>query len=1247
MNLLRPFTLAFVQTHWPLPFRARGLVVPVAFLWALLAAIASPPPPPSEPASALRSYEHRLIVLGDQVDLSAFPPPRARRLSELQAHHRRVVEALQRTARETQSGLVAQLDSLVARGEVRSYQPFWVVNVIAVEATASALQAIENRVQVASTEADPTISLVTPEVEPANRALDDIPAPIGLRTIRAPEVWAVGVTGAGILLANFDSGVNGTHPALVGHWRGSYGVPAAQCWLDLAGSTAAPTDVAGHGTQTMSILCGLTPGDTLGVAWGARYIAARLDLSSGASLVSTALSAFQWAIDPDGNAATFDDVPRVISCSWGFEAGAYPACYDALNTAVDACEAADIAIFWAAGNEGDLGASTVRVPADHTSTEANAFAVGAYDYTIDSVWYRSSRGPSLCATDPELRIKPELVAPGRNVRTAVLGTSYAYGTGTSYAAPHAAGVAALMLEVNPTLSPDSLKKILLLTAVDMGSPGNDNDFGYGKLDAYCAVMAAAGGVGWVSGTVTDVYGWPAEATVKVTGHPQWTRCDAHGRFVLAMPAQMPFVLRAQASAFDTFTQSITLSPGDTLDLELALMLASNCGYLSGTVINCLSEPAVGATVTLSAASQPPVTTDDEGRFRQSVLAGTYTVFAADGYCATASVGGVGVVGRGLTDIEIVLPPNPAYQCSPPDPSGYRACDNMDPGGPAYVWNEIDPAQGGRGIVYNLGEDASLWLIAPFPITFYGLTRERFYLNANGNLSLLRTFAEYTNTPLPRGVTPLICPFWDDLSDPYGGDICALYEPAAGTLTIEWSAVPRYGGEGNETFELVIYDPAVYPTSSGNAMLEYRYHDLAVTDESTVGVEGPPGSGYLQYVFNGTYAENSCSLRAGRTIRIGAGELLPVTPQLALQNPFIGLTLETGQQADTALILVNSGTGPASYAVTSEAPLAGYTWASSRGSGGPAYEFTDIASIGENIGIARDDTTTDPIRLPWCFPFYGCYFDRLTVCSNGYVSFNSGSFDRSCTPAVLSDQHDPYYALVPYWADLDITTGGAVLKYFDAVRDRFIIQWNQVRRYHANGPNTFQVVLNHDGTIEMVYQTMSSPLNNGTVGIKGRNTSEYLQLAYRQSFLQSNMLVRISRPDTLPAVCLVPDAPQGVVPAASTLRVPLRLMNRSVSFAQRTWNLTVRSSDPQATALTAQVVMDAVPSAGDLHVVIAPDPDGIRLSWNRVPAPRYCIYSGTVADAPLPRFEASVTDTSVVLPYRNEVQCFFEVRLCDQ
>ena len=571
---------------------------------------------------------------------------------------------------------------------------------------------------------------------------------------------------------------------------------------------------------------------------------------------------------------------------------------------------------------------------------------------------------------------------------------------------------------------------------------------------------------------------------------------------------------------------------------------------------------------------------------------------------------------------------------------------MDPDGPASKWTEIDPALGGAGVIYNLSEDGSLLLIAPFPISFYGTTRERFYLNANGNITFLRSFFEYINTALPRGVTPAVYPYWTDLSDYNGGNICGYYEPSLGTYTLEWSNVPRYWGNGNESFEVIFYDPAAYPTTGGNTIFEFHYRDLSVIHESTVGIEGPSGSGFLQYEYNGAYASHACSLSSGRAIRFVAGQRLPVSPQLTIMNPSFTLFASPGQHVDTALFISNTGTGPAAFAVSSTLqPFGNYSWTSSRLTGGPPFEFTNIASIGQNVGIARDDTTTDPIRLPWFFPLYGCCFDRMTVCSNGYVSFNSGTFDRSgaCNP--LSDQHDPYYALAPYSVDLDVSAGGSILKYFDEARNRFIIQWNQVPRYNKTLPNTFQVISILKA--RWISSMMVCRLRQTTepVASKAATRLSICSLPIAQHFYKPirwcGFPARIRRPLRASRVSFRRNHSAG-----ATARVPVRLTNNRLSFGEQAFPLSIRSSDPLNPVLTAQITLISVPSPDGLHLAIVPEEQGIRLFWNRVSAPRYCIYSGASLSEPLNQFEASVTDTCVVLPYGADELRFFEVRLCD-
>jgi subtilisin family serine protease len=87
--------------------------------------------------------------------------------------------------------------------------------------------------------------------------------------------------------------------------------------------------------------------------------------------------------------------------------------------------------------------------------------------------------------------KPEVAAPGVQVYSSVPGGGYEQNgwDGTSMAGPHVAGVVALMRQADPNLDVDSIKQILMRTAVDLGTSGEDNDYGWGIIDAYAAVSA--------------------------------------------------------------------------------------------------------------------------------------------------------------------------------------------------------------------------------------------------------------------------------------------------------------------------------------------------------------------------------------------------------------------------------------------------------------------------------------------------------------------------------------------------------------------------------------------------------------------------------------------------------------------------------------------------------------------------------------------------------------------------------------
>jgi subtilisin family serine protease len=454
-----------------------------------------------------------LLFLSDQADVAGLERSLVAQRATRAERHQAVVTALREAARRSQGGLLDELAQLRERGTVAGYTPHWITNLVVVRATRGELLALAARADIARIELSPQAQLITPVgerggSEPA-RGIGVTP---GLRAIKADRVWReLGVNGAGILVANLDTGVDGKHPALAARWRGANGHPPGECWLDVIGDHPGfPSDDNDHGTHVMGTITGLgaATGDTIGVAWAAQWIACNaIDESVSSEFDNDILAAFEWFADPDGDPQTVEDVPHVIENSWGVSENfpGYHTCDDRWWEAIDHCEAAGAATVWSAGNNGPDYYS-IGSPADRIASPVSSFSVGALDATHSSFPYPiaefSSRGPSGCDS---LTLKPEVAAPGVDVYSSIPGGRYLQNgwSGTSMAGPHVAGTIALMAQVNPDLTVDQLKQILLDTAVDLGRPGEDNVFGKGIIDAYAACLAALGPHGTVAGTITN------------------------------------------------------------------------------------------------------------------------------------------------------------------------------------------------------------------------------------------------------------------------------------------------------------------------------------------------------------------------------------------------------------------------------------------------------------------------------------------------------------------------------------------------------------------------------------------------------------------------------------------------------------------------------------------------------------------------------------------------------------------------
>lgn len=405
------------------------------------------------------------------------------------------IDRLQQLAEDTQRPVIDRLQRLVDQGHAGDLNPLWIVNAVALSADTTALDEIARWPEVGRLTVDRIYELAPPPDVPAPALDQPLEYPTiqpNLVAIGAPFMWTTGITGTGAVVASLDTGVDVTHPDLAPRWRGGAGG-----WFDPYGQCAQPCDPNGHGSRGMGIMVGgADSGSVIGVAPGARWIAARVFDTQGRASTSAIHQAFQWALDPDGDPNT-NDAPDVVNASWDL---VNPGACD-LTFAPDLKALVDSGItpVFAAGNQGAAPGTAVS-PANNP----DALPVGAAD-NAGQVQSFSSRGPTQCGVGLT-RIFPELVAPGVGIFTAdrmIFGDStprYIAGpetTGTSFSAPHVSGALALLVSAFPgrVLSPVDLRVALAYSAHPLpeGDPSPNNEAGAGMLDVWAAYQALSAG----------------------------------------------------------------------------------------------------------------------------------------------------------------------------------------------------------------------------------------------------------------------------------------------------------------------------------------------------------------------------------------------------------------------------------------------------------------------------------------------------------------------------------------------------------------------------------------------------------------------------------------------------------------------------------------------------------------------------------------------------------------------------------
>ena len=431
---------------------------------------------------------------------------------------------------------------------------------MAVEVTASGLENLQQ---------NPTVVAISEDL-PVQAALSN-----SASFINAPQArQAFGVSGEGVTVAVLDSGIDTTHPDLAGR------IVAQQCFSwdetclpEKTTQSDSAQDEYGHGTHVAGIIAGEGYVGPPGIAPGASLVAVRVLDSGGAGYTSDVLTGIDWIFRHQAELNV-----DIINLSLG--GGSYSGVCDQADAATElyalAAEMAQeqgISLFAASGNSGK--SNSMLAPA----CVSGIVAVGnVYDVPLggELAWppctdYDALPDTVACSTNSSSEL--DLLAPGTLIISARLGGGTIDGSGTSMSTPHAAGVAALLLEANTGLLPAEVETTLKSTGV----PVTDNRTGRTtpRIDALAAVTAVQP-TPPLTGTVLlegrSVYSGTAifsgESCDGIEQTTPATLTDATGNFSLAQPvgcvlAQRPGYLSALAETPPDNLGQITLPVGDT------------------------------------------------------------------------------------------------------------------------------------------------------------------------------------------------------------------------------------------------------------------------------------------------------------------------------------------------------------------------------------------------------------------------------------------------------------------------------------------------------------------------------------------------------------------------------------------------------------------------------------------------------------------------------------------------------------
>jgi subtilisin family serine protease len=688
-------------------------------------------------------------------------------LDSQEAKGKYVFSTLEEGARTSQAGVTALLEKAGVK-----FESYYIVDRVLVRGGSLSLALeLAARSDVEQLTANHTFQLDPMEMQ-TTEAGQLLGVGSNLSFIKADQVWAMGYTGAGVVLADQDTGMQWNHPAIINHYRGWNGTTADHNynWWDATGTyPTAPNDGNGHGTHTSGTMVGDDgAGNQIGVAPGAKLIHCKSYTDAGSANDANVLTCFQFFLAPwdlnhlNPNSAK---APNAINNSWGWGGGNHTTFVAAIN----ALQSAGILVEASAGNDGPA-CQTLGSPGDYD----NILTTGSIDYSgyafPGSISSYSSRGPSKITPASYM---PDVMAPGNTIRSSLPGNTYGIMSGTSMAGPHVTALVALFWQAVPSLKghvPETIAAIKSHAIPLSGQNGSNcggnyttgpnDDWGMGTVDAKALITAYT--VGTLSGTVTAAGSGTPIAGVTIIAGTKTTTTGAAGSYSLGLDVGI-YTVTVQKSGYGTQNVGgVIISPGATTTKNFSLNPAGPV-----TVTGTVRDGTPGghtyplyARIVFSAPSMPTMAT-----FTNS-FDGTYTANLQPDTLWTATITPT-LPGYLEATVPFTPTSNPFVQdfsaqaeltnCSAP---GYKSVTVFNEGFDGMT----APALPSNWSVWKIGTGSTAnWATASSsshptgisPVSSPNMAVFNSYSATNTHQAML-----YTNTPIPvTSVTTATLGFW--------------------------------------------------------------------------------------------------------------------------------------------------------------------------------------------------------------------------------------------------------------------------------------------------------------------------------------------------------------------------------------------------------------------------------------------------------------------------------------------------------